>query len=135
MSIIDVADSSVSAMVDPPTLSESHSKTASSHPKNGVTGRRRALSIAEAKPSVETVVAKAKRAAQSLWMLLHAQVRNLSAMKEKIVIYASNVHTAMNEFSNRTSHTIFIAELCFGSKMSASWLPRGKIVASSHQDL
>lgn len=39
---------------------------------NGV--RRRALSMAETQPSVETVVVKAKRAAQSLWMLLHAQV-------------------------------------------------------------
>lgn len=38
--------------------------------------RQRALSLAEAQnPSVETVIVKAKRAAQSLWMLLHAQVR------------------------------------------------------------
>ena len=37
--------------------------------------RRRSLSLAEPKPSVETVIVKAKRAAQSLWMLLHAQVR------------------------------------------------------------
>jgi hypothetical protein len=36
--------------------------------------RRRALSMAETQPSVETVIVKAKRAAQSLWMLLHAQV-------------------------------------------------------------
>jgi hypothetical protein len=37
--------------------------------------RRRAFSMAETQPSVETVIVKAKRAAQSLWMLLHAQVR------------------------------------------------------------
>jgi hypothetical protein len=37
--------------------------------------RRRAMSMAESQPSVETVIVKAKRAAQSLWMLLHAQVR------------------------------------------------------------
>jgi hypothetical protein len=37
--------------------------------------RRRAMSMAEPQPSVETVIVKAKRAAQSLWMLLHAQVR------------------------------------------------------------
>lgn len=36
--------------------------------------RRRSLSVASAKPSVETVVVKAKRAASSLWLLLHAQV-------------------------------------------------------------
>lgn len=41
----------------------------------GTTGRRRALSVASAQPSVETVIVKAKRAASSLWMLLHAQVR------------------------------------------------------------
>jgi hypothetical protein len=42
---------------------------------NGVNSRRRSLSMASAPPSVETVVVKAKRAATSLWMLLHAQVR------------------------------------------------------------
>lgn len=36
--------------------------------------RRRALSMTESQPNVETVIVKAKRAAQSLWMLLHAQV-------------------------------------------------------------
>jgi hypothetical protein len=89
MSIVDVADSSVAAMVDPPPLSESHSQIPSSNPKNGV--RRRALSIAEAKPSVETVVAKAKRAAQSLWMLLHAQVSQKSVMKAENFTQSSNI--------------------------------------------
>jgi hypothetical protein len=42
---------------------------------NGVNARRRSRSMASAPPSVETVVVKAKRAASSLWMLLHAQVR------------------------------------------------------------
>jgi hypothetical protein len=37
-------------------------------------GRRRSLSVATGQPSLETVVVKAKRAASSLWMLLHAQV-------------------------------------------------------------
>jgi len=37
--------------------------------------RRRSLSVATGQPSVETVIVKAKRAASSLWMLLHAQVR------------------------------------------------------------
>lgn len=40
-----------------------------------VVTRRRALSLAESQTSVDTVIDKAKRAAQSLWMLLHAQVR------------------------------------------------------------
>ena len=40
------------------------------------TGRVRSLSVATAKPSVETVVVKAKRAASSLWLLLHSQVGN-----------------------------------------------------------
>jgi hypothetical protein len=36
--------------------------------------RPRALSLAASMPNVETVVSKAKRAASSLWLLLHAQV-------------------------------------------------------------
>ena len=36
--------------------------------------RKRAMSVASAQPSVETVVSKAKRAASTLWTLLHAQV-------------------------------------------------------------
>lgn len=41
----------------------------------GVNARRRSRSVASAPPSVETVVVKAKRAAASIWMMLHAQVR------------------------------------------------------------
>jgi hypothetical protein len=44
--------------------------------------RRRALSMAETQPSVETVVVKAKRAAQSLWMLLHAQVSGILILED-----------------------------------------------------
>ena len=36
--------------------------------------RRRSMSVASTQPSVETVVSKAKRAASTLWTLLHAQV-------------------------------------------------------------
>jgi len=36
--------------------------------------RKRSQSVATGQPSVETVMVKAKRAATSLWMLLHAQV-------------------------------------------------------------
>jgi hypothetical protein len=38
-------------------------------------GRRRSMSLASGQPTLETVVVKAKRAASSLWILLHAQVR------------------------------------------------------------
>lgn len=41
---------------------------------SGPTARARSLSVATAQPSVETVVVKAKRAASSLWLLLHSQV-------------------------------------------------------------
>ncbi|GAX22916.1 hypothetical protein FisN_24Lh202 [Fistulifera solaris] len=40
---------------------------------NQQTGRPRSQSVATAQPSVETVVAKSKRAASTLWLLLHAQ--------------------------------------------------------------
>ena len=53
---------------------------------NGV--RRRALSMAETQPSVETVVVKARRAAQSLWMLLHAQVSGIRYVKELLLFGA-----------------------------------------------
>jgi hypothetical protein len=42
-------------------------------------GRRRSLSVATGQPALETVVVKAKRAASSLWMLLHAQVSSAAA--------------------------------------------------------
>jgi hypothetical protein len=42
-------------------------------------GRRRSMSLASGQPTtLETVVGKAKRAASSLWILLHAQVRKES---------------------------------------------------------
>jgi hypothetical protein len=41
-------------------------------------GRRRSMSLASGQPTLETVVVKAKRAASSLWILLHAQVRRHS---------------------------------------------------------
>lgn len=40
-------------------------------------GRRRSLSVATGMPKIETVVVKAKRAASTLYTLLHAQVCNL----------------------------------------------------------
>jgi hypothetical protein len=39
-------------------------------------GRKRAHSVASP-PTVENVIVKAKRAASSLWMLLHSQVRRV----------------------------------------------------------
>ena len=43
-------------------------------------GRMRSQSVASTQPSVETVVVKAKRAASTLWTLLHAKVRVLDIM-------------------------------------------------------
>jgi hypothetical protein len=43
-------------------------------------GRRRSMSLASGQPTLETVVVKAKRAASSLWILLHAQVRAYCAL-------------------------------------------------------
>ena len=43
-------------------------------------GRMRSQSVASTQPSVETVVVKAKRAASTLWTLLHAKVRVLDFM-------------------------------------------------------
>lgn len=66
-----------SSMVDspPPHDDDDDRLSVSLDSGKGSAIRRRALSLAETQPTVETVVAKAKRAAQSLWMLLHAQVR------------------------------------------------------------
>jgi hypothetical protein len=66
------ADIVTQIMADPDEVNNDKELTNPSTTTNG--GRRRALSMAETQPSVETVVVKAKRAAQSLWMLLHAQV-------------------------------------------------------------
>lgn len=65
--------------------------------------RRRALSMAEAQPSVETVIVKAKRAAQSLWMLLHAQVscsRRVRSRAQHCAILCS--HCCPNVFTDIT---------------------------------
>ena len=44
-------------------------------PASGQCPRRgRSMSVASTQPSVETVISKAKRAASTLWTLLHAQV-------------------------------------------------------------
>ena len=47
-------------------------------------GRRRSVSVATSVPDVETVVVKAKRAARTLWILLHAQVCTDRTKKTRI---------------------------------------------------
>jgi hypothetical protein len=59
---------------------------------NGVNARRRSRSVASASPSVETVVVKAKRAASSLWMLLHAQVRPRIGSKRHLFVFLKTSH-------------------------------------------
>jgi len=65
-----------SSMVEPSENNNSShdDRLSASLGSKGNAFRKRALSLAETQPSVETVIVKAKRAAQSLWMLLHAQV-------------------------------------------------------------
>lgn len=57
-----------------PTMTTAEEDGAAPKAMTATATRRRSLSLAEPQPSVETVIVKAKRAAQSLWMLLHAQV-------------------------------------------------------------
>jgi hypothetical protein len=65
----------VAAKLDVETADNTARDSNTCRGNNGVNARRRSRSMASAPPSVETVVVKAKRAASSLWMLLHAQVR------------------------------------------------------------
>lgn len=79
-----------SSMVNPSEINTSshhddHRLSASLGSK-GNAFRKRALSLAETQPSVETVIVKAKRAAQSLWMLLHAQVSHDSPVDVVVLI-------------------------------------------------
>ena len=53
--------------------------------------RRRSQSVASAQPSVETVVVKAKRAATTLWTLLHAKVRIRIACGSEMALCADVV--------------------------------------------
>ena len=68
-----------SSMVEPSDIDNHDDRLSASLESKGNAFRRRALSLAETQPSVETVIVKAKRAAQSLWMLLHAQVRQMTS--------------------------------------------------------
>lgn len=54
------------------TSSSASADAARTDSQNGG-GRRRAMSVATGTPNVETVVVKAKRAASTIWTLLHAQ--------------------------------------------------------------
>jgi len=88
MKTMDPLESSKSAM----DIDTGHFETASNNcdvadenAKSGAvpsTGRGRSYSVSTVQPSVETVVSKAKRAASTLWILLHAQVRELQTYME-----------------------------------------------------
>jgi hypothetical protein len=84
-----------SAIPTPTTTTAGVTVTTSGIPTNAT--RRRSLSLAEPQPSVETVIVKAKRAAQSLWMLLHAQVRHIITPPPLLPVRAArwdkDVHT------------------------------------------
>ena len=69
-----------------PTTSSATSDIPTNTPQPHQQRRRRSLSMAEPQPNVETVIVKAKRAAQSLWMLLHAQVRRLKHLYMDVIL-------------------------------------------------
>lgn len=58
----------------PPRPSSEAEEAPRSEPDQAQGARRRAMSVASTHPAVETIVTRAKRAASSLWTLLHAQV-------------------------------------------------------------
>lgn len=107
---------------------------------NGVNARRRSHSMASAAPSVETVVVKAKRAASSLWMLLHAQVRPRISSKWHFFEF---LKTSYQLTDSLISHPGFgflanqkIVELCFGGReVSTHWLPGSETLTSPSEDV
>jgi hypothetical protein len=78
----------VAAALDIETANSARDDSNTCRGNNGVNARRRSRSMASAPPSVETVVVKAKRAASSLWMLLHAQVRVRIGSKRDLFVFS-----------------------------------------------
>lgn len=117
--------------VDAPLTADTRTRDAllsNAHPEqegNGCpTGRRRAQSVASVS-TVETVIVKAKRAASSLWMLLHSQVRSMS----------SNIEVPqLKPTYNSLAITFSRTELCHGD-MFPWWLSGSQASTSAHQDL
>jgi hypothetical protein len=106
---------------------------------NGVNARRRSRSMASAPPSVETVVVKAKRAASSLWMLLHAQVRPGISSKRHFFVFLKTSYRLTDSFSHPGFCFLTnqkIVELCFGGRqVSAHWLSGSETLTSPSQDM
>lgn len=90
--------------------------------------RRRSYSVASTQPSVETVVVKAKRAAHSLWTLLHAQVRWFFSEKEMKVCSILTKFFDLHE-NDRSS------ELYLYRQVSTFRLSRGEDAPLAHQNL
>jgi hypothetical protein len=106
-------------------------------------GRGRSLSMATSQPSVETVVVKAKRAASSLWLLLHAQVRArslpfywsticsfLSKQSPLIIFLNTELYQHRRKMpisrlsgSEATSFAFKDMHICIGSMRGRSWVP------------
>lgn len=106
-------------MVHPEILSA----TAVDDQRPPVTGRRRSVSVADSSPSVETVMSKAKRAAVSLWMLLHAQVRRRRLWALPQTSVAGGPPTRNKPYSLLTL-AIILTELRLGPEVPTYGLPR-----------
>ena len=101
--------------------------------------RRRSLSLAEPQPSVETVIVKAKRAAQSLWMLLHAQVRHVGRsandLSENFYQISHSYIILRTFFFYARLLFLSMIELHIGTTMSTYWMSRSKTFAFTSQNL
>ena len=101
--------------------------------------RRRSLSLAEPQPSVETVIVKAKRAAQSLWMLLHAQVRHVGRsandLSETFYQISHSYIILRTFFFYARLPFLSMIELHIGTTMSTYWMSRSKTFAFTSQNL
>ena len=101
--------------------------------------RRRSLSLAEPQPSVETVIVKAKRAAQSLWMLLHAQVRHVGRssndLSETLSPISHSYIILRTFFFYARLPFLSMIELHIGTTMSTYWMSRSKTFAFTSQNL
>jgi transcription elongation factor len=71
------------------TSSSASADAARTDSQNGG-GRRRAMSVATGTPNVETVVVKAKRAASTIWTLLHAQVGFLAGNRFRFALLCNS---------------------------------------------
>jgi hypothetical protein len=100
-------------------------------------GRRRSMSLASGQPTLETVVVKAKRAASSLWILLHAQVRT---RRDRCAVYlCAALPDILPSLSLRRLRNcinlVHVDLLRHGGKMPARRMSGGQDDAPASQDV